>query len=468
MLDHIFKNYDIRGLFEKELNEQLVKAIGYCFAKTVQAKVSKAIHYVSVGYDCRTHSPQVFAWLVSGLNQAGVKVLHIGAVPTPCSYFSLYQSFQINGTSVTATAAIMITASHNPKDYNGFKLTLDQKPFFAQELQELKREVQDLSINIADDTGCFEVPLKAMYIDFISQHFYHLQGMKGRFIFDCGNGAANFVLEEILDNLHIDYELLYKTPDGTFPNHHPDPSDEANLSDLKARLSDFDLGFAFDGDADRLALLDSDYNYSGDIIALCFAAALSQKGSKPLVIGEVKCSKLMYELINANYGQAIMSKTGHSNLKLKIQETDADLAAELSGHLFFNDRYFGYDDAIYAALRCLELFANGFQFRNFYEKLPKVYNTAELKINIQEGQKKALMSSLEQHLRSSKALPEISEIITIDGLRVEFSQAWALVRPSNTTAHLVLRFEAKHEQDLKQIQGTIINLVYQLIGKINE
>lgn len=463
MNSHIFKNYDIRGVFDQELNEQVVKAIGFCFAQIVQASSTQTTNYISVGYDCRTHSPTVFNWLISGINQAGVKVLNIGVVPTPCSYFSLYQDFVIDGEVVQPQAASMITASHNPKDYNGFKLTLDKKPFFAEDIQNLKLKVQDLNIAIKDDLACFEVPLKAMYIDFISQHFYALRGMKGRFIFDCGNGAANFVLEDILKNLNINYELLFKTPDGTFPNHHPDPSVEANLQELKNELHSYDLGFAFDGDADRMALLDQNYNYSGDILALCFASDLQQKGKKAVIIGEVKCSKLMYDLINANYGQAIMHKTGHSNLKLKIQETNADLAAELSGHLFFNDRYFGYDDAIYAALRCLELFANGFDFKGFYASLPKIYNTPEIKIKVNESHKKPIMSTLKQQIQLNTELPKIDEIINIDGLRIHFDQAWALVRPSNTTAHLVLRFEAQDQQTLAQIQTIITNIVESII-----
>ena len=280
--------------------------------------------------------------------------------------------------------------------------------------------------------------------------------MKGHFIFDCGNGVAGVVLEDILNNLAIDYKLLYKEPDGTFPNHHPDPSEEHNLEDVKKELQgNFDFGFAYDGDADRIAVLSKKYNFKGDVLALFFAS----KMENPTIIGEVKCSQIMYDEINKR-GKAIMYKTGHSNLKVKIKETKADLAAEVSGHLFFNDRYFGFDDAIYSTFRALELIQEGFDFDGAFEALPKLYSTDEIKVPTTEGEKFLIIQRLKKNLSEAGSdFPKIKDIIEIDGVRVIFEEGWGLVRASNTTPVLVTRFEATSEADLAMIQDAMGRMI---------
>jgi phosphomannomutase/phosphoglucomutase len=266
--------------------------------------------------------------------------------------------------------------------------------------------------------------------------------MKQKFIIDCGNGVADTVLTDILNRLELNYDGLYCNPNGEFPNHHPDPSEEENLIDIKEKLEseDYEYGFAYDGDADRIAFLTKKHNIKGDIMAILFASTMKN----PTVIGEVKCSQIMYDIINNNGGKTIMYKTGHSNLKVKIQETNATFATEVSGHLFFNDRYFGFDDAIYATLRLLELIHNGMNIDDEISKLPKVFSTEEIKIETTEDSKFKIMDSLKELLKNPpQGFPKILDIIDIDGVRVVFEDGWGLVRASNTTPILVTRFESK-------------------------
>jgi phosphomannomutase/phosphoglucomutase len=304
----IFREYDIRGIFEKELNEQSVKLIGYYLGKRVKEKGD----YVAIGYDARTHSPILHDWLTSGFNKAGVNVLTMGLVATPVNYFANYQEFD----GITPSASVMITGSHNPPEYNGFKITIDRYPFFGEDIYALGREIMaHENLAIEDNTKATFIDAKQRYIDFLSQEFSHLKGMKEKIILDCGNGVAGVVINDIFDNLQLDYEGMYCEPDGTFPNHHPDPSVEKNLADIKERLKgDFDLGFAYDGDADRIAVLTKKHNIKGDELAILFSKTMQN----PTIIGEVKCSQVMYDEIN-KIGKAIMYKTGHSNLKVKIK-----------------------------------------------------------------------------------------------------------------------------------------------------
>ncbi len=438
-MESIFREYDIRGIVGKDLTENITKLIGYFLGK----RVKKIGEYVAIGYDARLHSPSLFKYLASGFNAAKVKVLNMGLVPTPVNYFSNFVGF--NG--ITPSASVMITGSHNPKEYNGFKITLDKKPFFGEDIYSLKEEIlKNLNLKIEDDFSFKEIDAKGKYIDFMTKEFSFLKNFDKRAVFDCGNGAGGVVLEEILKNLNLNYEGLYCKPDGNFPNHHPDPTIEENLKDIKKRLNEgFDIGFAYDGDADRIAVLTKKYNIKGDELALLFA-----KGMKnPIVVGEVKCSQSMYDEIN-KIGKAYMYKTGHSNLKVKLKELNADLAAEVSGHIFFNDRYFGYDDAIYATFRVLELLKKGLDIDSEMEKIPKTYSTEEIKIKTTEEEKFKIVEKLKEMLKNPpKDFPKIKDIIEIDGVRVIFEDGWGLVRASNTTPVLVTRFESLDSKNAK-------------------
>ena len=309
---------------------------------------------------------------------------------------------------------------------------------------------------IEDNEVTIKIDSKNAYIDYIVNAFSHLNLENKKFVFDCGNGVAGVVLREILDKLNIKHKILFEEPDGNFTNHHPDPSDEHTLEDIKKELAsgEFDFGFAYDGDADRIALLSKKYNFKGDILAIFFSKFIEN----PTVIGEVKCTQVMYDTINS-YGKAIMYKTGHSNLKVKIKETNADFAAEVSGHLFFNDRYFGYDDAIYATFRALELIDRGFDFDAEYEALPKVYSTPEINVTVTEETKFKIIEDLKKSLENPPSyMPNIKDIITVDGIRVIFENGWGLVRASNTTPKLVTRFEADTVENATVYQDALMKL----------
>lgn len=449
----IFREYDIRGIFEKELNEEMVKKIGYYLALETKTKVNGA-KYISIGYDARTHSPILEKWLTSGVKAGGLQVLDMGLVPTPANYFSNYQDFDGKKTS----ASIMITGSHNPPEYNGFKITINKKPFFGDDIYALGDKIlADTTTVIKDDTQTIKIDCRQRYIDYMVENFKSLDLSGKKFVFDCGNGAAGVVLRDILDGIGCDSKVLFEEPDGTFPNHHPDPSEVENLADIQKELNtgEFALGFAYDGDADRIAIVSKENNFKGDILAIFFSRFIDN----PTVIGEVKCSQVMYDEIN-KIGKAVMYKTGHSNLKVKINELNASFAAEVSGHIFFNDRYFGYDDAIYSTLRALELEANGFDYDAELAKLPKVYSTEEITIKTTEERKFAIIDELKEKLKNPPAdFPTIKEIIDVDGVRVIFEDGWGLVRASNTTPKLVTRFESTDEGNAKLYETKLMELL---------
>ncbi len=457
----IFREYDIRGVYPKELNEKSVKLIGYLLGK---AFLQKDALNVAIGYDAREHSPILRDYLISGLHFAGCKVFDMGLVPTPVNYFANFapQKTQ-DGKEVKIDASIMITGSHNPKEYNGFKITLKKEPFFGEQIYAIGKEFekkQDLTI--PTNTQKEEIFTKKDYIAFLINEFKHLKGFEKKIVLDCGNGVGGVVLEDIFQALDIPYKGLYCEIDGTFPNHHPDPSVEANLKDLQDALQkDGELGFAYDGDCDRVAVLTKKHNIKGDELALILAKPMQN----PIVIGEVKCSQIMYDELEKMGATPIMYKTGHSNIKTKMKELNAHLACEVSGHIFFNDRYFGYDDAIYTTLRVLELVKDGIDLDKELKALPKLFSTDELKVKTSEEAKFSIIEEIKMMIEQESPF-EIEKIITIDGLRVHFKNGWALVRASNTTPILVTRFEAKSKEDLQNYQAFINKLIKKAQAKL--
>ena len=452
----IYREYDIRGIFGKELNRDIVFNIGVHIAREIKKQNGTNI---AIGYDARIHSPELFSWLVDGLFFENLEVYSLGMIPTPVAYFSLYNE------NTKISSSIMITGSHNPKEYNGFKITLFKKPFYGESIKKLRDSIESNFIEYKKSSlKPKSLPILNLYIDFLTKHFSHLKNFKYKIALDCGNGVAALGIKEVLDNLNISYLPLYFEPIGDFPNHHPDPSEEKNLLDLKNAMKEnnIPIGIAFDGDGDRVALLSQNYNFKGDELAILFAKQMQKDGIfNPFVIGEVKCSSNMYSEINS-FGKSMMYKTGHSNLKIKLMETGAHLAAEMSGHMFFNDRYFGYDDAIYAALRALELFldSNVEEIENIIFSLPKMYSTNEEKINCSEEEKFKIIENLKENLKSPpKDFPEIIEIIDIDGLRVIFKDGWGLIRASNTTPVLVTRFESSSKEKALLYKQKLLSLI---------
>ncbi|MCI2235976.1 phosphomannomutase/phosphoglucomutase [Helicobacter sp. CaF467b] len=446
----IFREYDIRGIYNQDLTQDNVVKIGFLLGKELKKRGGKTL---GVGYDARVHSPIIFNWLCSGIGASGITTYNLGQIPTPVGYFALYADFD----GLSLDGSIMITGSHNPPQYNGFKITLLKQPFFGEDIYKLEQDFYSLQTPKVKTETPQKLNILEKYIDFLSQEFQHLKGLNIPINLDCGNGIAAVGIAEILKRLELNFEGLYLNPDGTFPNHHPDPSEEKNLEDLKKLVAKKGgIGFAFDGDGDRLALIKGDKVYKGDELAIIFA----QKIPNPIIIGEVKCSLNMFESIN-KIGQAIMYKTGHSNLKIKLKETNAHLAFEVSGHIFFNDRYFGFDDATYAALRVLELIKeDGLEFDKILQTLPKLYSTDEIKIPTTEERKFQIIQELKETLKNPpKDFPEIIEIIDIDGLRVIFKDGWGLIRASNTTPVLVTRFEAKTNLAKETYQNALLGLL---------
>ncbi|QOP43086.1 phosphomannomutase/phosphoglucomutase [Sulfurimonas sediminis] len=443
----IYREYDIRGIYEKELNEESVTKIGYALASKINGE------YVAVGYDARSHSPILFEYLVAGLNAGGKKVLDMGLVPTPVNYFTNYQEWD----GIVPAASVMITGSHNPSEYNGFKITVDKAPFFGEDIYALGRECETMQMPPKVQRDVKKIEAKERYIDFMVNEFQHLKGMQTKIVYDCGNGVAGVVLPEIFEKLGLHVKGIYVEPDGTFPNHHPDPSVEENLKDVKALLEkEGDIAFAYDGDADRIAVLTHKNNIKGDMMALLYA----MKMDKPTVVGEVKCSQVMYDELERRGAKAVMYKTGHSNLKVKMKEINADLACEVSGHVFFKNRYFGYDDAIYATLRMLELINDGIDLDAELAKLPKVYSTEEIKVETTEAQKFKIIEKVKELLQNPPAdFPRIKDMIDVDGVRINFEKGWGLVRASNTTPVLVTRFESTDKEEAKRYETAINDLI---------
>lgn len=465
----IFREYDIRGIFEKELNETSVKLIGFYLGQKIGGD-----KVVSIGYDARSHSPILRDYLTSGLNAAGCTVLDMGMVATPVNYFANYHKIEDLNPQTSAhyplptthsmpSASVMITGSHNPSQYNGFKITLDKSPFFGEAIYALGDEIiANKDKMIPDNTECIKIDVKTPYINFMVKEFSHLKNLNKKIVIDCGNGVADTVITDIFDALAFDYEGLYLEPDGTFPNHHPDPSVEKNLLDVKKALEkNGDIAFAYDGDADRIAVLTHKHNIKGDQMALLYA----MKMENPTVIGEVKCSQVMYDELERRGAKTIMYKTGHSNIKVKMKETDADLACEVSGHIFFKHRYFGYDDAIYATLRMLELIQDGIDLDAQIDALPQVFSTEELKVETTEEEKFLIIDKVKELLKNPPSdFPKIINIIDVDGVRINFEKGWGLVRASNTTPVLVTRFESTDETLSKLYELKVNELIMQAKG----
>jgi phosphomannomutase/phosphoglucomutase len=457
----IFREYDIRGIYKEELNEQSVKLIGYYLGQKIAGD-----KIVSIGYDARSHSPVLRDYLTSGLNAAGCIVLDMGMVATPVNYFSNYQKIKdLNPSNlpskfldISPNASIMITGSHNPSQYNGFKITIEKSPFFGSSIYSLGDEiVANQDKVIANDTTKIDIDVKTPYVKYMVEQFAHLKNFSKKIVIDGGNGVADTVITDIFDALNFNYTGLYLEPDGTFPNHHPDPSEEKNLVDVKAALEkDGDIAFAYDGDADRIAALTHKHNIKGDQMALLY----SMKMQNPTVIGEVKCSQVMYDELERRGAKAIMYKTGHSNLKVKMRETNADLACEVSGHIFFKHRYFGYDDAIYATLRMLELIQDGIDLDKEIDALPQVFSTEEIKVHTTEDEKFLIIDKVKELLKNPPSnFPKILNIIDVDGVRINFEKGWGLVRASNTTPVLVTRFESTDEQLAKEYEERVNSLI---------
>jgi phosphomannomutase/phosphoglucomutase len=447
----IFREYDIRGIVDKDLDAGVVETLGRA-AGTYFRRDGKRT--VAVGRDCRLSSPGYFAALSRGLVATGCRVVDLGVIPTPLLYFSVFDK--------NYEAGVMITGSHNPPDQNGFKLMSGQETLYGPEIQEIYQLIRDRRLVDEPGGGTAAYDVVPEYIAYVTGNIKPLR--KLRVVVDAGNGTAGVVAVPILRKLGCEVTELYCEPDGRFPHHHPDPTLPEAMADLIRTVGETgaDLGIAYDGDGDRIGAVDDRGRIVwGDQLMIVFSRDVLARHPGAAVISEVKASKTLYEEIEKLGGRPIMWKTGHSLIKKKIKEEHALLAGEMSGHIFFADRYFGFDDAIYASARLLEILSSSpKKLSEMLADLPKTYATPEIRIYASDEVKFRIVDEVRKEL--AKSHPTID----IDGVRAIYPRGWGLVRASNTQAVLVLRFEADTPEDLAAIQKDVRGILESVIKKL--
>lgn len=454
MLDReIFRQYDIRGVVPGTFNDDVARTIANVFAFQVKEKTKKESPTITVGRDIRLSSDEIFKGVLTGITEAGCNVVELGKCPTPVTYFS---SFHLN-----PDAYIMITGSHNPPEYNGMKLGIGKSTYHSELITSIYDDFLKYGYREGSKKGSLRsYDIKSEYIKWNLSHFSDLKvkvlnlPKKITVVLDAGNGVASDVAPKIFKELGVNVVELFCEFDGRFPNHHPDPTVEENLEDAKRKLREVkaDFAVAYDGDADRIGVVDNNENVIwGDMLLLILAKEIAKTTENPTVIADVKASQVLFDELKKNNINGIMWRTGHSLIKSKLKETNAELAGEMSGHIFFADRYFGYDDAIYSSVRFLECYVNSLlsgevsYVSDFLKDIPKVYNTPEIRFEVDESKKFQIVDKLAEKFKRFKESGEkgIKDIITIDGIRVIFENGWGLLRASNTQPVLVMRFEAK-------------------------
>jgi phosphomannomutase / phosphoglucomutase len=443
MKSHIFRQYDIRGIVGEDLDASVTEAVGRAFASHVRAESGKDRPRVAVGYDNRLSSPGLADGLVRGLRAAGADVLVIGTVPTPVLYWS--------EVVFETDAGVQITGSHNPPEWNGIKMTSGRAALYGDAIQDLLRRIREGDTDSGEGT-VEEVEVLDRYVADIAGRFELARPMK--VAVDCGNGSGALVAEKLMEAMGVEVTPLFCDSDGTFPNHHPDPTVDENLEDLidAVRDDEHDLGIAFDGDADRLGAVDENGDIvRGDIILLLFGLDLLEKrGPGEKLVFDVKCSQVLPEVFEAAGGVPIMWKTGHSLQKVKMKETGALLAGELSGHIMVADDYFGFDDALYDACRLIAILSRAPRsFSELVSDFPVYVSTPEIRIEVTEEQKWEIVERAVEHFKASH------DVIDVDGARVLFGDGWALLRTSNTQPVIVARFEARSEERLDEIRDEV-------------
>lgn len=434
----IFRAYDIRGVVGEGFTENNIYTIGLALGAEA---VSRNISRIVIARDGRLSGPSLLAALAQGLQDSGLEVISIGAVPTPVLYFATY--FFKTGSGV------MLTGSHNPPNYNGLKIMLEGAPFADAAIQDLYQRILEQQFHYG--SGSFsEVDIQGDYIERIVSDVKLAKPLK--IVVDAGNGIAGELAPKLYRALGCDVVELFCEVDGTFPNHHPDPSKPENLADLQAavRAENADVGLAFDGDGDRVGIVTNKGNaIAADRQLMLYATDVLTRNPGAEIIFDVKCSKLLAQVIEQNGGKPLMWKTGHSLIKQKMQETGVPLAGEMSGHVFFKERWFGFDDGLYTGVRCLEILAKQEQSVDaVFASFPNGVATPEINVPMADDKKFAFVEQLIAQSDFSDA-----KIIDLDGLRVEFADGWGLVRCSNTTPCLVLRFEADSQEALERIKA---------------
>ncbi|MCF8146580.1 MAG: phosphomannomutase/phosphoglucomutase [Deltaproteobacteria bacterium] len=444
MKPHIFREYDIRGTVPDELNQATVRLLGNAMAAYY---LDRRATRISLGRDCRLSSPELAAWLASALIASGMEIVDIGMVPTPLLYFSVHH--------LGLDGGIQITGSHNPPAFNGFKLCLGKMPVYGKEIQKIRRIGE--TGNFRTGTGNLEkTDVTEAYIDYVAENI-RPGPVRRKVVVDGGNGAGGPVGARIYRRLGFETLPLFCEPDGAFPNHHPDPTIPENLEALMKRVTEAgaDLGIAFDGDADRIGVVGPEGDIIwGDQLMIIFSRDLLSRHPGAAVIGEVKCSQTLYDDVAAHGGRAIMWKAGHSPVRQKMKDEAALLAGEMTGHIFFKERYFGYDDAIYAGARLLEILSKTDQsIEALLSGVPPMTATPEIRIDCPDDRKFEVVAAITEEFRKTY------EVIDIDGARIRMDRGWGLVRASNTQPALVLRFEATDPTRLEEIRRIFMDQV---------
>ena len=451
MIPHIFREYDIRGLFPHELNHGLVYRLGRALGTYFH---DKGAYTISLGRDCRLSSPDLARWLSKGLLASGMRVVDVGTVPTPILYFSLHH--------LSVDGGIQITGSHNPPEFNGFKICLGHASVYGKEIQGI-REIAESDQFTAGNGAIEKTSVYDSYVEHAVSNI-HPGPVPLKAVVDGGNGVAGPAAVEIYRRLGFEIYPLFCDPDGRFPNHHPDPTLPENLQSLikSVHQKKADVGIAFDGDGDRIGVVAPEGRIiPADHLMMIFARDLLTRHKGAKVIGDVKCSQALFDDISAHGGNPIMWKSGHSLTKSKMQEEGALLAGELSGHIFFGERYFGYDDAIYAGARLLEILSrtpNGFE--TLLSNIPHSVNTPEIRLPCPESEKFKIVEAIAEQFRREQS---VIDVIDLDGARILMKGGWGLIRASNTQAVLVLRFEAENETRLEEIRRQFMEKVTELI-----
>ena len=437
MNPNVFRQYDIRGIYPEDLNEEFVTRLGRSLATFYH---EKGVKKVALSRDCRTHSDAIGLWLRSGLTQGGMHVLDIGVNPTPLLYYATFER-DVGG-------GVQITGSHNPPAYNGFKVCLGKTTIYGEEIQHVRRIYESGEFS-SGPGGVEEGSVQDDYIERLVSGA-QLGDRRFKVVMDAGNGTGGVVAKPVLERLGFEVECLFCDMDGRFPNHHPDPTEPENLQALIERVAETgaEVGLAFDGDADRLGVVDAKGRIIwGDQLMILFSRSILQEKPGAAFVFDVKCSQALVDDIAAHGGKPIMWKTGHSLIKAKMKESKAALAGEMSGHLFFAHRYYGYDDAIYAGLRLVELLTKSNEsLSEMLDGLPRMFNTPEIRMDCPEDLKFDLVAAAVERFKKEY------EVIDVDGARVLFPDGWGLVRASNTQPVLVLRFEASSPEKLEEIR----------------
>jgi phosphomannomutase/phosphoglucomutase len=441
----IFREYDIRGVADTELLSADVADLGRALGALLRRKAGRRIN---LGRDCRLSSPRLHEALLEGLIASGCEVTDIGVVPTPLLYYS--------AVHLEAHGAVMITGSHNPSEFNGFKTVRSSGTIHGEEIQEVRRLIETRDFMSGHGSHRM-VDVISPYLGEIAGQFKFERRIK--VVADAGNGTAGPVMRQLFKRLNCEVTELFFDMDGRFPNHHPDPTVPANLKHLQeaVRAQKADLGIAFDGDADRLGAIDENGEVIyGDMLLLIYGREILTRKPGATFIGEVKCSQVLYDELKRLGGNPIMYRTGHSLIKAKMKQEHAELAGEMSGHMFFADRYFGYDDALYAACRLIEIVSkSGRPLSAQFAGLPKMVSTPEIRIDCPDETKFQVVERMAAHFRQTH------NVIEIDGVRILFDQGWGLVRASNTQPVLVLRFEAQEQSLLEKYRAEVEGILEQ-------